>query len=568
MPDYDPASHEIPHRVRDDRESVMKKTWIVLFLIVLLAGILRFWHLGSVPPSPDWDEAALGYNAYSLLHTGKDEYGMTFPFVFRSFDDYKPGLYIYLVMPFVALFGLTVEAVRMPSALFGVLTVLATYFLVKELFKNQKLALLASFLLAISPWSIQFSRIGFESNVGVAFNVFAALFFLKGLRRPWLLTISAFFAAINLYEYQSEKVFTPLLFVALILIFRKQLFALPKKYFVTAALVGMLITLPLVYYTLTNKEGLARAKGVSVFSEQSLVAQNAQRLIADRSNNDYLGLVFDNRRLEFVKAVAHGYLSHFDLNWLFVTGDLARHHAPFMGLLYLWELPFLLIGIYGLVFGKFDTKAKLFVFSWFLVAPIPASITSGVPHAVRTLNFLPLFQIFVAIGLLAAWQAITNYQLRITNFKIKYVIYVLFALLVIFNFLYYLNQYFIQQNYYNSEEWQYGYQEAVANVQQIQNKYQKIIVSNQPPLDQSYMFFLFYLHYPPAKYQQETKDTSGGFRENHTFGKYQFRPIVWKDEAKRDSLFIGRPQDIPSDAKVIKYIDYLDGKPAIVIAAP
>ena len=127
---------------------------IILTLIVLLAFFLRIYQLGVVPISPDWDEAALGYNAYSILKTSRDEYGKFLPLVFRSFDDYKPPLYIYLTVPSVALFGLNVFAVRFPSAVLGTLTVLLVYFLVRELFENHrhrdKIALVSAFLLAIS----------------------------------------------------------------------------------------------------------------------------------------------------------------------------------------------------------------------------------------------------------------------------------------------------------------------------------------------------------------------------------------------------------------------------------
>src|SRR3989344_3496317 len=112
-----------------------KKIIIILLLtiIIVIASVLRLWQLGQVPISPDLDEAALGYNAYSILQTGRDEYGKFLPIVLRSFDDYKPALYSYLTIPSILIFGLNVFAVRLPSAIFGILTVLATFFLVKEL---------------------------------------------------------------------------------------------------------------------------------------------------------------------------------------------------------------------------------------------------------------------------------------------------------------------------------------------------------------------------------------------------------------------------------------------------
>src|ERR687884_248633 len=113
----------------------MSKKLVTIFLIgiIFVAAILRLYQLGSIPISPDWDEAALGYNAYSIYHTGRDEYGKFLPVVLRSFDDYKPALYTYFIIPFLPVLDLTVATVRLPSVLFGILTVLATYYLVKEL---------------------------------------------------------------------------------------------------------------------------------------------------------------------------------------------------------------------------------------------------------------------------------------------------------------------------------------------------------------------------------------------------------------------------------------------------
>jgi 4-amino-4-deoxy-L-arabinose transferase-like glycosyltransferase len=538
----------------------MKNTKFLLLLIVVLAILLRFWQLGNVPISPDWDEASFGYNAYSILETGKDEYGKAFPIILRSFDDYKPALYAYLVIPFVKVAGLNTTAVRLPSAIFGVLTIVAVYFLTNELFKNTKFALLVSFLLAISPWHIQFSRIAFEANVGLALNVFAALFFLKGLRQPWFLLFSAAFGGLSLYVYQGEKIFTPLLILLLCITFRKNLLSLPKKNLIAAIILGLVISLPMVGTLITNSESLKRAQGVSIFIDQAgFLKDNVVRIEEDWRNHDPLGIILDNRRFSYVKSFISGYLSHFDLNWLFIKGDLDRHHAPGMGLMYLWEFPFLFVGIYQLLFGKFDKKTKLIVFGWFLITPIPASVTTGVPHAIRTLNFLPTLQVFTALGIIFVLQTLGKQ-------KIWRLIACFYALGILVNLIYYIDQYFVQQNYFNAKEWQYGYKEVVSEISTIENKYEKIIVSNQPYMDQSYMFFLYYLIYPPAIYQKEAIGASGGFRETHSFGKFEFRPIVFNDEKKEHRLFVGRPDDFPQGHRgYVKSIYFPDGKEAIRI---
>jgi 4-amino-4-deoxy-L-arabinose transferase-like glycosyltransferase len=161
----------------------MKK--ILFLLIIASAFFLRVYHVTVVPPALSWDEVAIGYNAYSILKTGKDEHGRFLPVdTFISYGDYKPPLAIYATLPFVAIFGLGDLAVRLPAALFGTLTVLLTYFLVGELFRRDGLALLCMGILAISPWHINISRGGFEANIALCFVVLGTWLALSARTHP------------------------------------------------------------------------------------------------------------------------------------------------------------------------------------------------------------------------------------------------------------------------------------------------------------------------------------------------------------------------------------------------
>ena len=552
-----------------------KKILIFLTFIFIIASALRLWQLGKVPSSPDWDEIALGYNAYSILQTGRDEYGKFLPIMLRSFDDYKPALYAYLAMPSIGILGLSVIAVRLPSAVFGILTIFAVFFLVKELFKKDSIALLTSFLLAISPWHIQFSRVAFEANVGLALNIFGILFFFKAFKRPWFLLLSALMWGLSLHVYQSEKVFVPLLIAILVFSFRKEFLTIGKKYIYTSLMIFTIIFLPLILFTLTNKDALSRAKTVSVFSNASIIEANTEKIARDRANNDILGLVLDNRRVEFAKYVAGGYLSHLDFNWLFIKGDIARHHAPGMGLMYLIELPFLLVGIYALIFGYFSKAIKIFTVLWFLIAPIPASVTNDIPHAVRTINFLPVFQILTAIGIISAITTISNIKFpafakasagrQISNVCIKYIIFSVIFSFFIFNFSYYLNQYFVQQNYFHAKYWQYGYENIVNYVASVQKNYNKIIVSNTATMDQSYMFFLFYLRYDPHKYLSEGGTLTGKIEGKNRFANFEFRKFNYNEEDEKNILLIGSTFDFQEVYKTIHEANYPDKSIAIKV---
>ena len=96
-----------------------------------------------------------------------------------------------------------------------------------------------------------------------------------------------------------------------------------------------------------------------------------------------------------------GYLSHFDPAWLFLNDneDKASHKIPGLGVFYLWELPFLLIGFYQLIKGNFPREVKGLIFSWCLISVLPAAMTTQAPHVMRVFNLLPIPQVLVAIGL-------------------------------------------------------------------------------------------------------------------------------------------------------------------------
>ena len=548
----------------------MKKDTMILTLILIVAAFLRLWQLGQIPISLDWDEASLAYNAYSIIETGRDEYGKFLPVVMRSFDDYKAALYSYLAMPFIKLLGLTEISVRIVSVIFGIMAVFLSFILVKELFDKKNLAYLSAFLLAISPWHIQFSRVAFEANVALTLVLISLFLFLKGLRDHKLLILSAIFASLSFYAYQAEKAFIPILGLLLFFIYRRQILAVPKKYLGAAVIIGAIVAFPILAFTLTNKEALTRATGTSIFANRTSIPDFipdfdlALRNLRNIQNNDFVGLIFDNRRIVYAKQLLGNYLWHYDLNWLFVKGETVnknvtnlRHQAYQMGNLYLWELPLILAGIYFLIFSKFKKETKLLIFGWFLIVPIPSSITWDVPNSVRTLNFLPLFQIFTALGLIGTFEIARRYKFA------KLLLFFGF-LIVAFNSIYYLNQYFVQYNYFASQAWQYGYKELIPEIQKIEKTYDKVIISTQIPLDQSYIFFLFHLKYPPQEYQKVSSNYSGVYKSFHRVGKYEFRDLTTVNKSLPNTLFVGGTKDFQgfNKLRLIKTIHFLDGSVA------
>jgi len=525
-----------------------------------LATILRFYQLGQNPPSLDWDETAHGYNAYSILKTGRDEYGYKSPLSFRSFDDYKPPLYTYLVVPSVALFGLNNFAVRFPSATLGVLAVVFCYFMVFELFKNRNIALLSSLFLAISPWHLQFSRVAFETNSAIFWSVLGTWAFLRGLRSQsikitlWMSLAALAFGA-NLFMYHNARVFIPIFSLGLLVIFKDKLVNI-KKYLLVPALISIafvIILIPII----TSISGLMRFEGTSTFADVSPLYKASQLIAQDEKSGQLaIGRILHNRRFVYIPILIDNYLSHLKPTFLLLTADMDRHHAPMIGLLYLWDLPFILMGIYFLIKERFDIKAKIVVFWWFLTAPIASMVTWGGPHALRSEIYLPTYQIFIAIGLYYFYKIVKKNRIIILT-----VVLVLFL-----NFLFYLHQYYVHMPIEYSQAWLYGRRQAALFTESIKNNYDRVIVSTK--LEQPHEFWLYYLKYDPAKYLQEGGTVSGGFLEDRNkFDKYLFKPIDFDRQQKEaKTLFVGLPKEFPCNANILKVINYLDGKPAIYIA--
>jgi 4-amino-4-deoxy-L-arabinose transferase-like glycosyltransferase len=540
---------------------------LILFLILVVASFLRLWQLGENPPSINWDEASLGYNAYSILKTGADEYGSFLPTAIRSFNDYKPAAYVYLTIPSILIFGLNEFSVRLPSAVLGILTVLFTFLLVKELFNSivdkqkkqygEKVALLSAALLAISPWHLQFSRAAFEANIGLFFFVAAAFFFIKGLRNSRYLILSFIVFALTFYTYHSFRLIVPFFGLGLLIYFRKEIW-IKRKETVLGIVLAAIVTIPLVIGLFTN---LSRFSSVTIFTSYGLLDESIKKLEVDKERGDLLGQMFHNRRVVYTMSAIEGYLDHFDPVFLFIRGDsVERHHAIGFGMLYLIELPFVLLGILNLFFMK--GKARFVVFLWFLLAPLAAALTTGTPHAIRALPFLPAYQIFTAIGIVTFLKWLPFLKFKPLNISLYYPISGFIIFLFIFNFLYYLNLYYVHTPLEASKNWQYGYRQAIEYAKENEHKYDRIVITYR--YDQPYIYYLFFNKIDPSWYQKNWDYNNDGEIERMTriIGKYEFRNIDYKvDKELGNTLLIGTPDEIPQDAS-IKEINFLDGNVA------
>jgi len=516
----------------------MKKYWF-LIISLIIGFSLRVYQLEAIPNGLTWDEAALGYNAYSILKTGRDEFGTFMPLIFKSFGDYKPGLYIYLTVPSVAIFGLNEFSVRFPSVVFGTLAILGLYLFVRELFKKEKyahlLGLLSALALAISPWHVHFSRGAWETNVYSNLLLFGLYYWLRFIRGASSILPSLVFACASLLTYQSAKLLTPLNFIILTLFFLPDfLKILPQAISKKKNLIPLVIASVFgIWFFISTFFGPAgnRLARLSIFGYKPDISQETK--IID-GNNPLIYNLFHNQTRLTLSLIASRYLYHFSPEVLFYESSAIsqRGHLPGVGMLQPLEFVWLLL---GLIFIARNWKKKeiVFVVVLLLLSPLPGSMTLEEFSTVRT-HFLTIpLAIVSAMGMLYLLQ------------KNKYILLGL-TLPYLITHLYTFDLYFLHSQKFLAPEYNYGYKQAM----EVVNRYPNSRVLMTDVLGQPYIYYLFYSRYDPARYQKNNQFIEGGIDVGkvNSIDKIEFRQFSVQDILTyKDTVFIGTEGNIPND---------------------
>lgn len=543
----------------------MKKN-VLLISIIFLAFALRVYKITSIPPSLNWDETSIGYNAYSILKTGKDEWGEFIPIHFKSFGEYKLPAQIYASIPAIAVFGLNELGIRITPVIYGTLSVLLLYLLVQELYRKKNISLISSFLLAVSPWHIQLTRASFESSFSLFWFLLAVLFLVKGLKNAKWLIVSMIPFVISVYTYNTARVFTPLFLFAITIIYR-QYFLRVKEWYLLSGAVFVILTIPIIPFVLSG-DASARYKLVSITDDAGLIPRIEERRNLSKLP-PILTKLIHNRYTYNTFYFARSYIAHFTPDFLIFNGaGHKQHHVQGVGELYWIQAPFLLFGLYLLFKRKSASwrKSLKILLPWLFLAFVPVSMTNdSIPNALRTLIAVPVYQILTAIGI---------YEF-IRLKKYTKIVLVVSSVLFLINFGIYLNNYFVKYPINYSRDWQYGNKQAVEYIKENQDKYDLVVFTRH--YGEPHIFTLFNLKYNPAKYQNspnlERFETFNWVRVLR-FDKYYFPDLgdigtryddIVKVNPDKKILFVGKSGDFPDYKKMLKRINFLNGEPAFEI---
>lgn len=441
-----------------------------LFWIFILAFVLRIYKLGSFPVGFHVDEAKVGWNALSILKTGRDDKGNLLSLYYNTFGDFRPTGIFYATIPSIILFGRNEFAVRFPAALLGALTIFPLYLLVLEINKdkNKKVALVATILLALSPWHISVSRATSEVVISMFIALWGIYYFLKGIdtkeRKHFILSV--LLIVLSYFFYHSIRVLAPLFLFAIILY---------KKAFYKKAVISLFVISFVTLLLLLNREARGRFSQVSIFSDLDVQYELSRMPFEEGPGKVFIARMFHNKPLVYARRFVNEYTKYFSSNFFLdsTTPKPARYQTVGIGLLTYIELALLIFGLIGIAQKKFSFLPLLLL----LLAPFAAALTTeDSPNLHRALLMLPMFVIIEAYGFKF-----------LEELKIKSeLIYLLLCL----NFIFFLHMYFVHNKVHLPLYRNVGAKELAIYLSKVQDNYDKIILTNIP--DSPYPWISFF----------------------------------------------------------------------------
>lgn len=523
-----------------------------LLLIVILGGLLRLVWLDKFPAGFTADEASFGYNAYSLLKTGRDEWGAPWyrliPDNLRSSGDDRFPLYAFLTVPTIKIFGLNEFAIRLPNAVMGTLSIVTIYLLAGKLFAK-RYSLYAAILMAISPWHISLSRGAFETNT-LTTLIPLGMYLMLTRKFVW----AAVILGINTYSYIAARILTiPLIVITGV--FAK----VPKSDWIKFAIVFLAITGPAYLHMMS--QGNNRVADVGIFNPTDNWGGVASRRFEARIAGlpDGIARIFSNKAIYLVSNSLNNYLTYLSPQFLFTSGAGEPNYGvmPGRGLLYYFELPLLLIFVWLLI--KNPSKVHYFILLVLLISPIPAALTKGPGMAAnRAATMIP----FLVLASAFSFQKILKYQ------RLKIVM----VLFIVVSMAFFLEDYYFHSARIFGPSRNYGYREAFLRAKPMLDTYPDVRLSRS--LSSPHIFAAFYWQIDPSFYQKESQkwvDFDKKYKfldqmDGYTLGKFRFGDIHPTDRVDHPTLYIGRRDEFPLSFPEYFHIDDPTGAVSVIVA--
>ncbi|OGY08004.1 MAG: hypothetical protein A2782_01970 [Candidatus Blackburnbacteria bacterium RIFCSPHIGHO2_01_FULL_43_15b] len=500
-----------------------KHKWIIL--IFLLALFFRTWKLAELPSGFHVDEVKVGWNAYSILKTGADDWGHRFPLYYNTFGDFRPTGYFYLTIPSILIFGLNEFAVRFPGALFGSLTIIIVYLLVRELsgsnrFTTHHISLFAAIMLAFSPWHISLSRATSEGITALFFALTGLLLLCRSVRLAkgseqqskvrhiGNLILSILFFLASYFLYHSARLLVPLFALLTIVYFLWPEFSKSKSKKVSyldhlpggtdsppgvyPLIVCLLLFLTTLLFSL-DPSARGRFNQVSIFKDLDVQYELDKMPFEEGPGHVFKARLFHNKPSVYARRFVNEYAQYISSKFFLVPKEAkpARYMTVGMGVLTYVEFFLLLAGLAAIAQKKSYTS--LLPLGLLLLAPLPAALTTeDSPNLHRALFMVPFLALVEAYG--------AYYLLRINS---RFSVRTLVSTAFLANFVFFFHQYFVHNPVNAPLHRNAGAQELASKISQVQTNYDKIIFTEIP--DSPYPWIAFSGKFDPAIFNSAAK---------------------------------------------------------------
>lgn len=545
----------------------MRKTkFILVALLIIGAFFLRFYKIDLVPASLYYDEVDYGFQARSLIETGKDYRGKLSPFYVHSFNDVRAPIPAYLTVLTTLLFKTPELQVRMPSVILGVFNILLIFLLVRVITKKFLPSFLTGLVFATNPWQVQFSRYSHEVISMLAIYLFALFFFFKAIKSK---SFKYLFAAVvlfslDVYTYRIMSFFIPITFTSLFLIYKKELVFYGLRKLIFLAGVSLCLILPFLYFTTLAAPDIPRINQLAITSDPQIPiwVQRNREIDSGNIQNPTIGtkaiptsFFYHNKLFSWLDSFFNNYFQTISSEFLFIKGDLnLRHSIPQMGQIFF-------IDILGLIFGLFyigkrlNLKENQWLLIWFLLAPIPAALTfDGAKHASRLFIFSAPLLIMIGLG----WWNIFEILRKNKTSKIIFpTLMIIWSML----FIFYLHNYFVHYPLISARSFGYGFKQAMQKISKEESKFNEVamVATKDPPM----IYYLFWSNTPPYLLQGQKLDklkviswpTKPDDPQVANYLKANTLYLITQSELSAD---LRDPKNLPKGVKLIELILYPD----------
>lgn len=494
----------------------MRIYWLAVF--IGLAFALRFYDLGVNPPGFYVDEAAIGYNSFSILKTGHDEYGQVFPILLRSWSSFTPALAVYMETLPIALFGMSISSVRLGPAIWGTITVFVIGWLAHHYssINKSKALLLAMLIMAINPSHVLFSRGFYESTLGLLLVALGLALLSRNKGKDivygWVLL------GLASYAYHPQR----LVGIAILIVY--WLWAVWRK-----NITGSLVVATCVFVVIQ----------IPLFSI-SLASGTAANL----ASKSWLSIVLKTSHpvFNFIHEFAAQYTAYFSPANLFIKADPdLQRSVPEISLYISWMvIPFAL----GLKHAISRGKLLLPLWTAWVIFPVAAALSVDPFSTLRAALILIPVSLVITFGMV-------NWSNRLI---------LAFTLVCILG-LY--RSFFVLLPHERQEAWNYGYDKVFDYISS--SDIPAVIDADKPV----YILYLFFNHIDPRKVQELGKATVANYYDAFDWQNYYeddrvaFRSLEWKSDIYADQFIVGSSLLVSSDqAKehfLEKKLSILDG---------